>query len=178
MKKYLITDPEYYTTSPIRFKKRLVRAIERHAPDMILFRQKTAPHYRTLAFAAKTVAKRYKKPLYISGDVQLSRHLRAGIHFTSWQFDDLTRYPKHDAIISTHTFEELTRAKKCRARYATFSPIFATPNKGEPKGVRSLRKALYLHRGVIALGGITSRSHLHSVKRARPAAFASIRYFV
>ena len=178
MKKYLITDPNYYTTSPIRFKKRLVRAIERHAPDMILFRQKIPTNYRALAIAAKSVARRYGKELYISGDVTMARRLGVRVHFTSRQVSKLTRYAKHDAIISTHSLVELRKARRLRARYATFSPIFATPGKGAPKGVHALRKALRYHRGVIALGGIVSPRHIHHLQKARPAAFASIRYFV
>ncbi len=178
MKKYLITDPEYYTTSPVRFKKRLVRSIERHAPEMILFRQKIPTKYRALAKAAKSVARRYAKELYISGDTMMARRLGAHVHFTSSQLSELARYPKRDAIVSTHTFSELRTAKKLRAMYATFSPIFTTPGKGAPKGVHALRKALRYHRGVIALGGIVSPRHIHQIKKARPAAFASIRYFV
>lgn len=178
MKKYLITDPNYYTTSPVRFKKRLLRAIERHVPEMLLFRQKIPTKYKALAMAAKSVAKRYGAEIYISGDKSLARRLGAGVHFTSSQASELARYARHDAIISTHTFSELRVAKKLRAKYATFSPIFATPDKGTPKGVGALRKAVRCHRGVIALGGIVSPRHIHQIKKVRPAAFASIRYFV
>ena len=53
---------------------------------------------------------------------------------------------------SCHTLREIRNAN---ADYVTFSPVFASPGKGDPVGLDQLREASQLGLPVFALGGIT-----------------------
>ena len=60
----------------------------------------------------------------------------------------------------------------------TFSPIFHSPNKGEPKGVEELKRvAFLLSIPVIALGGIVTQKQIGLSKQSGAKGFASIRWF-
>ena len=81
-------------------------------------------------------------------------------------------------VVSTHTLEEALKAGALGADMITFSPIFKTPNKGEPKGVAELKRvALSLHIPLIALGGILSEEQVALCQQHGAKGFASIRYF-
>jgi thiamine-phosphate pyrophosphorylase len=68
--------------------------------------------------------------------------------------------------------------KELCADYATYSPIFETPAKGEPKGVEGLKKAMQeVDIKIFALGGIITQQHVAQLETAKPYGFASIRYF-
>ena len=115
--------------------------------------------------------------LLVSQDVRLSRALALdGVHLTSRQLHLLQRL-KRRAIVSTHDERELAFARRHRAQAATFSPIFATPGKGVPKGLRRLRKVATRY-PLIALGGIVTERHVVRIERTGAMGFASIRYFV
>ena len=90
----------------------------------------------------------------------------------------LAKRKKLFVIVSTHNFYEIKLAKKFGADMVTYSPIFYTPNKGKPKGVKNLRKIIFKAKfPVIALGGIVKRDQIHQVKKTKSKGFASIRYF-
>ncbi|MBK9164313.1 MAG: thiamine phosphate synthase [Acidobacteria bacterium] len=59
--------------------------------------------------------------------------------------------------VSCHNEDELLGAQNDGADFATFGPVFASPGKGEPKGIERLRAAVEKFEGfpVIALGGIS-----------------------
>lgn len=81
-------------------------------------------------------------------------------------------------IISTHTQKEVLRAQMLGADALTYSPIFASPNKGEPKGVEDLRELLEICSiKVFALGGIVTQEHIAAIEETKAYGFASIRYF-
>lgn len=81
-------------------------------------------------------------------------------------------------IISTHTLSEAKEADALGADMITFSPIFNTPNKGEPKGTETLKSVISkLSIPVIALGGIVSKEQIDLCENAGAFGFASIRYF-
>lgn len=79
--------------------------------------------------------------------------------------------------VSTHSPEEVLRAKADGADLVVFGPVFATPGKGEPKGIDGLRAARQIagEMPVIALGGITGEN-VDAVIEAGAAGFAAIRY--
>ncbi|MBR2148512.1 MAG: thiamine phosphate synthase, partial [Campylobacter sp.] len=78
----------------------------------------------------------------------------------------------------THNIKEIELANQYGADFITFSPIFATPNKGEPKGLEALKEAVKISKAkVIALGGIVSKEHIDKVMSFGAVGFASIRYF-
>jgi len=60
----------------------------------------------------------------------------------------------------------------------SFSPIFKTPNKGEPKGVTVLQELVSLVSiPVIALGGIVNPKQVALCEESGAKGFAAIRYF-
>ncbi len=61
----------------------------------------------------------------------------------------------------------------------TFSPIFQTPNKGEPKGVEVLKELVQAKKAkIFALGGIITKKQIQECQDAGVYGFASIRYFL
>ena len=102
-----------------------------------------------------------------------------GIHFSSNFIHLLKDTPSNlIKIASTHNIKEIELANQYGADFITFSPIFATPNKGEPKGLEALKEAVKISKAkVIALGGIMSAEQICAVMKCDVAGFASIRYF-
>ncbi|MDQ7067917.1 MAG: thiamine phosphate synthase [Sulfurimonas sp.] len=103
------------------------------------------------------------------------------MHLTSLQFDDITTAKELglEVIISCHTKEEVLNAEELGADYVTYSPIFSTPNKGEPKGVHDLQNIVNATSlKVFALGGIITEEQVKEVEKSGAYGFASIRYFL
>ena len=83
-----------------------------------------------------------------------------------------------EVVISTHTHDEIYIAEAMGADYVTYSPIFATPNKGEPKGVEDLKEIVNMTDiAIFALGGIVSEKEVDALRENGVFGFASIRYF-
>ena len=149
--------------------------------DFILFRD--FENYRA---RAKEFMANYRKlgaKLFLHNDFELALKLGAnGIHFSSANISKLSQAPKElIKIASTHSEYELRAAFEKGADFVTFSPIFASPNKGEPKGLKALKYAVNIaknyEKGVIALGGIISTEQIKAVLETGVQGFASIRYF-
>ncbi len=182
MQKYLITSQEFYTDIPAVFREKLLHQFEIHKPDFALFRDKENLNYAKLARDFMDVCHAFGSvKSFIHTDVELALTLKAtGVHLTSTQFDAIAQAKAKnlEVIISTHTHEEVLRAEKLGANYVTYSPIFASPNKGEPKGVEDLQTLLKKCAvKVFALGGIVDVSQVQSVAKSGAFGFASIRYF-
>jgi thiamine-phosphate pyrophosphorylase len=77
---------------------------------------------------------------------------------------------------STHTLEEVERARDEGADYVTFGPVFATPGKGPPVGLEALARAATAGVPVLALGGVTLE-RLEDLAAAGAAGVAAIRLF-
>ena len=79
--------------------------------------------------------------------------------------------------VSTHSIETAEKAKIQGADFVTFSPIFASPGKGEPTGLKILSEICKLLKPlpVIALGGI-DKTNCESVLEAGAGGFAAIRF--
>lgn len=78
-------------------------------------------------------------------------------------------FPKNFIIgASAHTIAKAAQAKAQGADFATFSPIFATPNKGEPKGLDALREVCEKLKPfpVLALGGIDETNYREALQIA------------
>jgi thiamine-phosphate pyrophosphorylase len=118
----------------------------------------------------------------LHGDYALADELKAdGVHLTSAQFEDIAEAKKRGlyVVISTHTYEEALKAQKLGADAITYSPIFASPNKGEPKGLEDLKEIVAKIRvPIFALGGITTEEQIKAVEECGVYGFASIRYFI
>lgn len=78
--------------------------------------------------------------------------------------------------VSCHNEDELLAAQNDGADFATFSPVFASPGKGEPTGIEKLRAVVEKSEGfpVIALGGI-SLDNIAAVLATKAAGVAAIR---
>jgi thiamine-phosphate pyrophosphorylase len=77
---------------------------------------------------------------------------------------------------STHSVEEVERARDDGVDYVTFGPVFATPGKGAPVGLDGLARAAAAGVPVLALGGVTLE-RLEEIARAGAAGVAAIRLF-
>lgn len=156
--------------------------LKKHLPAFALYRDKENKEY---AFHAQNFIQMCKSipnlKAFLHQDYLLAVSLNAvGVHLTSLQFDVIEKAKDLglEVIISCHTIDEVQKAEKLGADYVTYSPIFDTPNKGEPKGVEDLKKLVEsTPLKVFALGGIITQEHVNAVKKSGAYGFASIRYF-
>ena len=182
MKKYLITSREFYTDTPAVFRNILHEQFREHMPDYALYRDKSNPNYDIQAAHFVEVCAQFVGVKgFIHSDVDLAKELNAvGVHLTSKQFDKI-EYAKSlglDVIVSTHTYEEVLEAQKLGADIVTYSPIFSSPGKSEPKGIDDLKELLNkCEIKVFALGGIVTQEQIQEIEQTSSYGFASIRYF-
>lgn len=182
-KNYLITDPTFYGTTSDHLESVLDVIYSHKLPDFALFRDKQTDHYHDLAQTFVRVSRSYKiSRVLVHGDYTLAHELGAdGVHLTSSQFDAIAKAKKLGlyVIISTHTHEEAFRAQELVADAITYSPIFPSPNKGEPKGLEDLKEIVdKIEIPIFALGGITTEEQIKAVEECGVYGFASIRYFI
>lgn len=182
MQKYLITSEEFYGATQELFRSKLRSQLKKHKPSYALYRDKTNPNYKELAAVFADVCKEHNGLKYfVHQDAELAKKLGAsGVHLTSVQFEEIKEARKMGllVIISTHTIEEVLRAEELGADAVTYSPIFASPGKGEPKGVQDLKELLDICKiKVFALGGIVAKEHIEMIEESKAYGFASIRYF-
>jgi thiamine-phosphate pyrophosphorylase len=175
---YAITDPTTLDFNNLsidleRFSKRA---------DMIVYRDKTIDDYSTRAKEFIKSAKGYDfDKILIHQDIDLACLLKAdGVHLTSSQFGSIVKakFFKLFTVVSTHTLSEVKEAEKLGADMITFSPIFKTPNKKEPKGLKVLKEITSrTNIPVIALGGVLTDKQIEDCIKCGAYGFASIRYF-
>lgn len=183
MKSYLITDPSYYGSSVDSLESTLDVVYSHNFPDFALFRDKQTSDYRTLAQMFINLSRQYKIPhILLHANYPLAHELKAdGVHLTSTQFDAISEAKKLGlyVIISTHTHEEAYKAQELGADAITYSPIFPSPDKGEPKGLEDLKEIVAkIKIPIFALGGITTEEQINAVSTTCAYGFASIRYFI
>ncbi len=183
MIQYLITDPQYYTSNPVTFKKVLTKALSTHKVNITCFRDKVSTNTEELAKVFVAVCKEFNiKTILINSNIQLALKLNAtGVHLTSTQFNQIQEAKKSNlfVIISCHNLDDILIAKDKGANIVTYSPIFTTPNKGEPKGCVDLSNIIdKINIPVIALGGIISKNQIEEIRDTKALGFASIRYFL
>jgi thiamine-phosphate pyrophosphorylase len=182
LQKYLITSREFYTDTPAVFRRILHEQFVKHLPNFALYRDKSNPNYHIQAEHFIEVCAQFQDiKSFIHSDVELAFRLHAhGVHLTSTQFDEIQDAKELglEVIISTHTKEEVLKAQTLGADYVTYSPIFTTPNKGEPKGIEDLKDVLETTEiKIFALGGIVEDEQIKSISQTDSFGFASIRYF-
>ncbi|MDN5096337.1 thiamine phosphate synthase [Aliarcobacter butzleri] len=184
MKKYLITDPNYYTNNELIFKQTLSNAFEKHKVDFACFRDKQSNNFEALAKTfIETCHEKNIKNTFLNSDFLLAQKLGFyGVHLTSTQFEDIKKAKELNLkiIISCHNIEDVETARKYEADYITYSPIFDTPNKGKAKGIKDLELVLnsFKDMKIIALGGIIDETHVSKIEKTKAYGFASIRYFI
>jgi len=182
MKKYLITSREFYTDTPAVFRKILHEQFIKQMPEYALYRDKSNPNYTIQAEHFIEVCNQFMGIKgFIHRDYALAKQLHAhGVHLTSTQFDDIQNAKALglEVIISTHTHEEVLKAKELGADAVTYSPIFSSPGKAQPKGVEDLKALLELsNMPIFALGGVVTQEHIEILEKIEVFGFASIRYF-
>jgi len=180
---YLITDPHYYTTHVVTFERRLKAVLGRHRVTHACFRDKQSSNTEELAGVFVRVCQLFGvEQIYINTHMALAQKLGAtGVHLTSSQLALIpdAKASRLQVIASTHNSEEMTLAQKLGADCVTYSPIFATPHKGNPKGLEDLKdKVDKIRTNIIALGGIVTAEHVKSIEETGAYGFASIRYFI
>ena len=151
-------------------------------PEYVLYRDKITPFYEVQAERFMEVCSKFGGiKSFIHRHVELAYKLGAtGVHFTSTQFEEIPHAKELglEVVISTHTHEEVLKAESLGADAVTYSPIFASPEKGEPKGVEDLKELLQkCTLKVFALGGIVEPWHVEIIEETKVYGFASIRYF-
>jgi thiamine-phosphate pyrophosphorylase len=175
---YAISDPstlnfQTLTDDLIRFSAKAT---------MVVYRDKSTSEYAKNAKIFLDEARKYSfEKILLHTDYQLAYHLGAeGIHLTSKQESEIVKAKELGlfVVISTHTKEEALMAQELGADMITFSPIFATPNKGTPKGLKELsRVTSILSVPLIALGGIITTEQIALCQESGAKGFASIRWF-
>lgn len=183
MRAYLITDPKFYSDDSVIFRSLLQDALAEHQPDFALYRDKNNPNYAEMAEQFIELCSQFEKTkALLHGDVEMASRLDAyGVHLTSQQFDEIEKAKALGlfTIISCHSEVEILEAQKRGADAVTYSPIFNTPDKGEPKGLEDLNERVAkISLPIIALGGITTSEQVKAVEKSGVYGFASIRYFI
>lgn len=181
---YLITDPKYYSNNAKLFEINLKKALDKNKVDIACFRDKTSENFKELAKVFIKVCKELNiEKILINENYKLAKKLGAtGVHLTSKQFEKVKKAKALDlyTIISCHNYDEIEKAQNLYVNAITYSPIFISPNKGEPKGVDKLKEAslIYEDMKIIALGGIIDENQIEKISKTKASGFASIRYFI
>ena len=175
---YAISDPSTlnFETLKIDLERFSTKA------DMIVYRDKSTSSYSKNAGRFISQAKKYSFiKILLHTDYLLAYKLGAdGIHLKSTQHSDIVKAKALGlfVVISTHTVNEALMAQELGADMVTFSPIFYTPNKGKPKGLKELRcLSLVIKIPLIALGGILTKEQIVLCQENGAEGFASIRWF-
>jgi len=176
---YAITDPT--TLDILHLESELKRFSDKNA-NMIVYRDK---EHKTCAYDAQKfidTARKYNfDKVLLHEDIELAKKLGAdGVHLTSKQFKQIADTKKEGlfVIVSTHSIKEAKKAEALGADMVTYSPIFETPGKGIPVGIRMLKELSELVKiPVIALGGILTDKQIEACEMSGASGFASIRYF-
>lgn len=181
---YLITDPTYYSSQPKTFEENLRKVLETKKVTMACFRDKESENYEELAKVFIKICKEFNiKKILLNQKIKLAKKLGAhGVHLTSKQFNKIKKAKDLElfTVISCHTYEDIEKAQESYVNAVTYSPVFKTPNKPEPKGIEKFRHAVrvYEDMDIIALGGIISQKEVEKISTTRAYGFASIRYFI
>lgn len=160
----------------------LQKQLQTHMPTYALYRDKSNPDYDAQAEYYVQVCSKFKNlKSFIHQKPVLAHSLGAtGVHLTSKQFDEIKSAKKLglEVIISTHTHDEVLKAQKLGADAVTYSPIFTSPDKGEPKGLDDLADIVAkTNIKIFALGGIIESKDVKKIQESGAYGFASIRYF-
>jgi thiamine-phosphate pyrophosphorylase len=181
VKSYLISDPLYYGDTTNQISSNL-RKINKQF-DIACFRDKSSIDIKNLAKEFfSTCRDLHVENIFINTHINLANELGFdGVHLTSKQFNDIENALDLGlkVIVSTHSLEEINKLSQYDIFAFTYSPIFLTPNKGEPKGIDMLKKVVSsTDKNIIALGGIISQKHIDDIAATNAYGFASIRYFL
>lgn len=184
---YLITGgtltAENYAEKKSEILKLITAAVENKI-SLIQIREKknSARLVFEIVREAAKITRRSQTKILVNDRADIALAAEAdGVHLTSQSLSaEIIRrsFPKNFVIgVSTHTLETAETAKQNGADFVTFSPIFQTPGKGEPRGVNELCEVCEKLKPfpVIALGGIDETNY-KSVLENGASGFAAIRF--
>lgn len=184
---YLITEGKATRENFNRQKGEILEIVETASENripLIQIREKklSAKHVFELASEAVKILKNSETKLLVNDRADIALAAKAdGVHLTETSiYASIVRraFPKNFIIgVSVHSLAEAERAKSQKADFVTFSPIFNSPGKGEPKGLENLRRICEKLEDfpVIALGGIDKKNY-KSVLETGAKGFAAIRF--
>lgn len=176
---YLITDPNFYTKS--NFVETLDKALIAHKPDFICYRNKQYFDEEQILNLI-SCCKNKKLHTILNGSVELAKKYSFnGVHLTSTQYNLIVESKKSGllTIASCHNRQDIESCVNMGADYVTLSPLYNSPNKGEPLGVEKFCEIAdgYFSK-IIALGGIINQKQIFEISKLNLAGYASIRYFI
>ncbi len=180
MYSYLITDPSIYSHDKATFTQQLHAIFKKHQPDYALYRDKAFDDYESFATLFVQICKEHGVKAMLHNHAPLAVRLDAyGVHYSSNKLCSIGITPGNlFQVLSSHTLDEIRSAATLGIDAVTYSPIFATPNKGKPVGIAHLKEVISASPlPIIALGGIINEDQIQEVQKAGAWAFASIRYF-
>ncbi len=183
---YLITKGEATAENYHEKKNEILKIIETAAAleiPLIQIREKllSAKLLFELTSEAAQITKKSATVILVNDRADIALAAGAGgVHLTAKSVSaEIIRreFPENFIIgVSAHSLEKTREAKMQKADFAVFSPIFYTPNKGEPLGLQILREVCAEVKPfpVLALGGIDA-SNYESVLEIS-SGFAAIRF--
>lgn len=134
-----------------------------------------------LVQAAAQITKSSFTKLLVNDRTDIALAARAdGVHLTEKSLRaEVVRhvFPKDFIIgVSAHTLETALEAKKQKADFVVYSPIFQAPQKGAPQGLKKLAEVCEKAKPfpIIALGGINEANYQSVLNIAE--GFAAIRF--
>jgi len=161
----------------------LVRIAVETKISIIQIREKklSARSLFSLARDAARIAENSDTKILVNDRADIALAAKAdGVHLTANSLSAKTiraSFPKDFIIgVSTHTIEKAEEAKRQGADFATFSPIFFTPDKNEPKDLDALREVCKKLKPfpILALGGVDETNYREVLQIAD--GFAAIRF--
>ncbi|MGE4399270.1 MAG: thiamine phosphate synthase [Campylobacterales bacterium] len=183
MKKYLITDPFYYTTTPESFTAALNRSLIKYTPEFVCFRDKSDGDKNDLLRAFSAVCENMGSVSFVNGSLELAlKYELDGVHLRGDQINEIKAVKDTGllCIVSCHSADDVLAALANGCDYVTLSPVYDTPNKGAPIGFETfanIAEALDKTK-LFALGGIDDEIKAENIAATGIFGFASIRYFV
>jgi thiamine-phosphate pyrophosphorylase len=184
---YLITKGEATSENFAERKREILEIVSQAITSGITHIQIREKHLSArmlfeLAEAAAKITSNSETRLLINDRADIALAAGAdGVHLPANSLSPQTvraAFPNDFLIgVSTHSFEAAENAKMQGADFVTYGPVFASPNKGAPKGLSELASVCDHLAGfpVIGLGGIDETS-FQDVLNAGAAGFAAIRF--
>jgi len=183
---YLVTKGEMTAANYAEKKKETLNLIEiavQNKISLIQIREKriSAGLLFELTAEAARITKNSVTKLLVGDRADIALAADAdGVHLTARSLSAKIirlNFPENFIIgVSAHSLEKVREAKLQKADFAVFSPIFSTPNKGEPVGLAKLREVCEKVSPfpVLALGGINETNYKAILEVA--AGFGAIRF--
>lgn len=180
---YLITDPEFYSYDATRFAYTLTQAFIKYKPEFACFRYKSEfSNKNELAEIFVDISATHNVKSIVNSAIDMAARLGFhGVHLPSTRLYDIKQARSLGICVfaSAHDMREARFCQDEGADFVTLSPVFASPNKGEPLGVQNFSEMVaLLDVKVFALGGIITAEQIDALSTSGAHGFASIRYFV